>query len=126
MMRHLFTAGGRRRSSRAAFTMIEIAISIAVIGFALVAIIGVLPTAMRVQQDNRADTLVDQDANYFMEAIRHGSQGLEDLASYVYDVNFVEVDPNNNVVTNQAKIVPARRIIGAVSTPQGYGVDSWS
>src|SRR5207244_1014287 len=48
-------------SSRGAFTIIEIAISIAVIGFALVAIIGVLPTAMRVQQDNRADTLIDQD-----------------------------------------------------------------
>src|SRR5207247_333730 len=51
-----------RRVSLAAFTMIEIAICIAVIGFALVAIIGVLPTAMRVQQDNRADTLIDQDA----------------------------------------------------------------
>src|SRR5947199_3661211 len=31
----------------AAFTMIEIAISLAVIGFALVAIIGIMPTAMQ-------------------------------------------------------------------------------
>ena len=50
---------------------------IAIIGFALVAIIGVLPTAMRVQQDNRGDTLIDQDGNYFLEAIRTGARGLD-------------------------------------------------
>ena len=59
--------------------MVEIALCIAIIGFALVAIIGVLPAAMRIQQDNRADTLIDQDGNYFMEAIRHGAQGLREL-----------------------------------------------
>ena len=65
------------------FTMLEIALCIAIIGFALVAIIGVLPSAMRVQKDNRSDTLIDQDGNYLLEAIRHGSQGIEDLVNYV-------------------------------------------
>jgi len=115
---------GRARAL-AAFTMIEIAIAIAVIGFALVAIIGVLPTAMRVQQDNRADTLIDQDGVYFMEAIRHGSQGLDDLRNYVYEVNFIEMDPNTrDIKTVPATIIPPKRIIGALSTPLGYSLNN--
>ena len=42
-----------RFRTQAAFTMVEIAICLAVIGFALVAIIGVLPIGMNVQKDNR-------------------------------------------------------------------------
>ena len=70
-----------RRSS--AFTMIEIAISLAVIGFALVAIIGILPTGMQVQKDNRQETIINQDATYLIEAIRGGARGLDDLTNYV-------------------------------------------
>src|SRR6185503_19757012 len=42
----------------AAFTMVEIAISLGVIAIALVAILGVLPTGVRVQRDNREDTIL--------------------------------------------------------------------
>jgi prepilin-type N-terminal cleavage/methylation domain-containing protein len=73
------------RSSRA-FTMIEIAISLAVIGIALVAIIGVLPIGMRAQRDNRERTLINQDATVFLQAIRSGAQGLDDLTNYVYAI----------------------------------------
>lgn len=62
----------------------EIAISLAIIGIALVAIIGVLPYGMNVQQENRQETTIDEDANVFMEAIRNGSLGLDDLTNYVY------------------------------------------
>jgi len=72
-----------RPTPRSAFTMVEIALCIAIIGFALVAIIGVLPTAMRVQQDNRGDTIIDQEGNYFLEAIRNGARGLDDLTNYL-------------------------------------------
>src|SRR5438045_6761279 len=65
------------------FTMIEIALCLAIIGFALVAIIGILPAGMQVQKDNREDTIVNQDATYWMEAIRNGSVGLDDLTNYV-------------------------------------------
>jgi hypothetical protein len=47
-----------------AFTMVEIAISLAVIGFALVAIIGVLPRGLRVQRENREETIINQDAGH--------------------------------------------------------------
>lgn len=69
-----------------AFTMIEIAISLAVIGIALVAIIGVLPIGMRAQRDNRERTLINQDATVFLQAIRSGAQGLDDLTNYVYAI----------------------------------------
>jgi len=66
--------------------MMEIAISLAIIGIALVAIIGVLPLGMNVQQDVRQETIIGQDANVFMEAIRNGSLGLDDLTNYVYAI----------------------------------------
>ena len=65
----------------------EIAISLAIIGIALVAIIGVLPIGMNVQQDNRQQTVVGQDASVFMDAIRNAALGLDDLTNYVYSIN---------------------------------------
>jgi type II secretory pathway pseudopilin PulG len=67
--------------------MMEIAISLAVIGIALVAIIGVLPIGMNVQQTNREETIVGQDASVLMEAIRNGSLGYDDLTNYVYAIS---------------------------------------
>jgi len=66
--------------------MVEIAISLAVIGFALVAIIGVLPIGMNVQKLNREETIVNQDANLLMDAICKGAQGLDDLTNYVFAI----------------------------------------
>jgi len=79
--------------SLAAFTMIEIALSLAVIGFALVAIIGVLPFGMNVQRDNRENTIINYDADYLMSAIRNGAQVGQAVISnasgvYLYATNF--------------------------------------
>ncbi|HKW29730.1 MAG TPA: prepilin-type N-terminal cleavage/methylation domain-containing protein [Verrucomicrobiae bacterium] len=65
------------------FTMVEIAICLAIIGIALVAIIGVLPAGLNVQKDNREETLIGQDATVFVENIRNGARGLDDLTNYV-------------------------------------------
>jgi type II secretory pathway pseudopilin PulG len=75
--------GPRRFGRRDAFTMIEIAISLAIIGFALVAIIGILPTGLNVQKDTRQETIIIQDASVFMEAFRSGARGADDLTNYV-------------------------------------------
>src|SRR5215469_2200635 len=69
-----------------AFTMVEIAISLAVIGFALVAIIGILPTGMNVQKDNRHETVINQDVTLWMNAMRGGAQGIDDLTNYVMGI----------------------------------------
>ena len=66
--------------------MVEIAIAVAIIAFALVAIIGILPAGLQVQKENREDTLIGQDGSYFIEAIRNGSGGLDELANLVRDL----------------------------------------
>jgi type II secretory pathway pseudopilin PulG len=73
----------RRGRRAAAFTLTELALCIAVVGVALVAIIGVLPSGLNVQKENREDTLIASDAKYLIEAIRSGSIGIGDLTNYV-------------------------------------------
>lgn len=71
-----------RRRGQTAFTMVEIALCLAVIAFALVAIVGVLPTGLRVQKDNREDTIINQDGMFLLEAIRSQSPALDYLTNY--------------------------------------------
>jgi prepilin-type N-terminal cleavage/methylation domain-containing protein len=121
---------------RSGFTMIEIAISLAVIGFALVAIIGILPQGMTVQKENRQETIINQDANMYMEAIRNGGKGFDDLTNYVvaitnywkiyndkgplvshveahtYTGAWLDGTPTGNWITN------GLRIIGLLTTPR--------
>ena len=66
--------------------MVEIAICLAIIGFALIAIIGALPSGMSTQRDNREETLINQDATVLLEAIRGGARGLDNLTNYVYAI----------------------------------------
>ena len=75
---------GRARPRRcvSGFTMVEIAISLGVIAIALVAILGVLPTGVRVQRDNREDTILNQEGTFLVEAIRSGARGLDYLTNY--------------------------------------------
>src|SRR3954469_3339948 len=68
------------------FTMVEIAFSLAIVAFALVAIMGVLPTGMTVQKDNREDTLINNDGLFWTEALRSGSRAIYDLTDYVEEI----------------------------------------
>jgi len=67
--------------------MVEIAICLAIIGVALVAIIGVLPLGMRTQRDNRQQTVVNQDATVILEDLRNGVRNGDDLTNYVYAIS---------------------------------------
>ena len=78
--------------------MVEIAICLAVIGIALVSIIGVLPIGMNTQRDNREETIINQDATVFIEAIRGGARGLDDLTNYVYAITNFGGQYNNGVL----------------------------
>ncbi len=113
-----------------AFTMIEIALCLAIIGFAMVAIIGVLPTGMQGQRDNREETIINQDATYLIEAIRGGARGLDDLTNYVDAITNTVTDYNQNGrILNSFPpvgytqkwgyaITNGQRIIGLLSTPK--------
>ncbi len=121
--------------------MIEIAISLGVIGIALVAIIGVLPMGMSVQKENREETIINQDATILMEAIRNGARGGDDLTNYVYaivitNMGGLNVGYINPTLANQMNFskaasfptVPANqwypilanggKVVGLLSTPK--------
>ena len=131
--------GVRAPCHQAAFTMIEIAISLAVIGFALVAIIGILPIGMNVQKENRHETIINQDATIFMEAMRNGAEGVDDLTNHVmaitnyvvhyrgrqggsslttYGFTFTNSTVGGTLSSPQFPITNGFRIIGLLSTPQ--------
>jgi hypothetical protein len=66
--------------------MVEIALCLGVIAIALVAIIGVMPTGLQVQRDNREDTILNQDGRFFLEAIRSGARGSDHLTNHVLSI----------------------------------------
>ena len=126
---------GRRASERAdsAFTMVEIALCLGIVGFALVAIIGVLPTGLKVQKQNLEDTVINQDGTFLLEAIRSGSVGLHSLTNSVEWIrigngiawtNYLNVD---QPVPERPDAPPADRveyftngfdIVGLLTTPK--------
>src|SRR5688500_3342975 len=104
-----------------AFTMVEVALSLAVVAFALVAIIGILPTGMTVQKDNREDTLMNQEGRFWIEALKNGARGLADLTNYVEEIS---VQPTNSpfpavlVDNTKAPHLTPTEIITLLSVPK--------
>ena len=119
-------------SAVSAFTMIEIAISLAIIGFALVAIIGILPAGMNVQKDNRQETIINQDMSVLLNAIRNGEQGLDDLTNYVRAITNFQTRYSVNGIQGPSvalwytysngssgfALTNGYRIVGILSTPK--------
>ena len=93
----------RRREQ--AFTMVEIALALAVIAFALVAIIGILPTGLNIAQLSREESIVNRDGAYLLEAVRNGAQGMVDLSDYCLDLD------------GNGPSMPSDRIISRISEP---------
>jgi len=78
------------------FTMTELALCIAVVSVALVAIIGVLPTGLNVQRQNREDTIVTEDGKVLLNALRTGSVSSANLLTN-FDFILWERYPVNNL-----------------------------
>ncbi|HXS68731.1 MAG TPA: type II secretion system protein [Candidatus Polarisedimenticolia bacterium] len=131
--------------ARRAFTIIEIALCLGIIGFALVAIIAALPRGLDVQKRNREETIIGQNAEVWMNALRNGAQGDNDLTNYVLCITNFWTDyngqfrviksgydyytPTSSVVTSSIYLNPAPakdtvlltnglRIIGLLSMPK--------
>jgi type II secretory pathway pseudopilin PulG len=115
------------RSALAAFTMVEIALSLAIIGFALVAIVGVLPQGLNIQRDNREDTLVSQDGPFILECIRSGAKGIEALTNSVDRIDVVTRIFPDQLATNRVSRFflqeSSSNILGVLSIPVGTDVN---
>ena len=124
----LGNGGTARRES--GFTMAEIAIALGVIAFALIAIVGILPSGLQVQRDNREETIINQDARLLLAAIRSGGRDVtSDLGAFV---DFEDgVDKRQNRIStaqvirdlsdaNESHVLIFSAISGAVA---GRGMD---
>ncbi len=116
--------GRRPARHESGFTMVEIALCLAVVGFALVSIIGVLPIGMRVQGENREETFVNADGIFLLESIRSGSRGLDYLTNH-----FDSITVSNSLATTVYTYSPKRspdkfsngsQIMGLLSTPRYF------
>lgn len=97
----LFPTSRRNRgvpTGAAAFTMVEIALCIAIVAIAMVAIMGVMPTGLNVQKQNREDTIIDQEAQILLDAIRGGSMRYHELTNYL-DYIVVTHQPTNGAAS---------------------------
>lgn len=128
----------------AAFTMVELAMCIAVVAVAMVAIIGVLPSGLTTQQVNREETIINQDATVLMEAIRNGSWLTDDITNYV-DYVVVERHPlrsdhsdstftngfvgvwyaNAKVPSPATKLTAPWDVVGLLSLPKYDGISAF-
>jgi hypothetical protein len=98
------------------------------VGFALVAIVGVLPAGLNVQKENREQTIINQDSIVWMDALRSQSRDFGELTRYVDRVvvssqNFDENGPVGNTevfVAQQGGTIPldSAFIIGLLNTPR--------
>src|SRR5256885_238405 len=137
-MNLLHTPSSRSAAPRA-FTIIEIALCLGIIGFALVAIIAVLPRGLDVQKRNREETIIGQDADVWMSHLRSGARGSDDLTNYVlcitnfwtkykpdYSVDSSNWDyytPSNSGITSYTPaptflLTNGAHIVGLLSTPK--------
>ncbi len=133
----------RIRQATLAFTMVEVALSLAIIAFAIVAVIGILPTGMQVQKDNREETIINQDGQFLLEVIKNGqtnvnllAQNLEWIESYTNTIQEAYPYPlvrsnllNGNYATNQyaywiVGLLSAPRFTIDTNAPSGY-ISNW-
>lgn len=106
------------------FTMVEIALSIAIIAVALIAIAGVLPVGLRVQEENREDTIMEDNGTYWLETLRAGAQGTLLFPEHVEQITISNsaagqsdvYRPTPNAVDDPTWTSP--RLIGLLSTPK--------
>jgi type II secretory pathway pseudopilin PulG len=103
---------------REGFTLVEIAICLGIIGFALVAIIGILPAGLQVQRDNKEDTVINQEGMYILGAIRNGAEELTNLAERVEFVELRNVD--TGLISGPYIGLSAHDVVGRLSTPIEY------
>lgn len=115
-----------RPRANAAFTLVEIALCLGIIAFALVAIMGVMPTGLKVQKENREETIINQDGALLMEAIRSGARGLDYLTNHVQLIRIDRGRPGAGAteyryspqMTGANFLTNGEHIVGLLSSPK--------
>ena len=74
-----------------------------------------LPIGINVQKDNREETVINQDGMFWMEAIRSGATGMNDLTNHIA---FIEIKGSNSQVYRWEP-VPAKAGDSHIELPRG-------
>lgn len=90
----------------AGFTLAEVVLALAVVAFGLIAVLGVLPIGLNTTRDNRYETMIVQDAEYWMNAIRCGQLGADSSS-------------NEEILQSNVEWVQIGRVAGGVTTWYG-------
>jgi hypothetical protein len=85
-----------QRNTQGGFSIAEVMLAIGVVAFGLVAVLGVLPAGLTVQKDNREETIIRYDAQYWMTVLRAGMQPTDAL----HQVEWVELQVDDGASTN--------------------------
>ena len=112
-----------------AFTMPEVALAVGVVAFGLVAVFSVLPFGIKAQRDNRDDTVIRYEGEYWAEALLGEGLNLADLSRVemvqTYDGNttspLVFSYPNNSPNNSPEKKTWVRDVCGWLSRPASDG-----
>lgn len=116
--------------ARSGFTMVELALCIAIVAIAMVALIGILPTGLTVQQQSREEVLMAKEAQYWFDVIRNGSTSLNTLTNYVESIQLVRRFEGGSTFTNDAGYYsgiydPAFEFKGPPSGPAHFANGLW-
>jgi hypothetical protein len=104
--------------------MIEVALSLGILAFALVAIVGVLPSGLKVQRENRESTMLNHGLSYLLEAIRSGATGVDILTNYVESITIRRANQTTIYTNNWRQpgtYIPlsnAQHIVSLLTTPK--------
>lgn len=94
---------GGQRQGEPGFTIPEVALAVGIVAFGLVAVFSILPFGLTAQKDNREETIIRYEAEYWFAVLQSGGQPLEALdrvetvelgmgAGDVYRVNRFDLD----------------------------------
>lgn len=77
------------------FTLAEVVLAVAVVAFGLVAVLGVLPVGLNTTRDNRDETMIVQDVEFWMNGIRGGRLSMDALNNVEW-VELTELSGDSN------------------------------
>jgi type II secretory pathway pseudopilin PulG len=114
---------GKYRRVKRAFTLSEVMLAVGVVAFGLVAVFSILPFGLTAQKDNREETIIRYEAEYWFAVLKAGGKPIEELkrvdtielkdtANTVYRINRYgwEPDPSPSAPYNPSQIDLARKV----------------
>ena len=118
---------GKYREVKRAFTLSEVMLAVGVVAFGLVAVFSILPFGLTAQKDNREETIIRYEAEYWFAVLKAGGKPIEELnrvetielknsTNAVYRINRHDI-PTNTWRGVKARVSWKKDVCGWLSAP---------